>query len=338
MKIAQVMASKGDGGLEKHFIELCNGLACKEHDVYALAHAKFKNQLTSNVNFVEIDLTKSRYNPLTIYKLFKVLKNVQPNIIHAQANKAGQLVSYLTKKLPGKKVVTIHNIKKQLNFIKKFDLSIGVSKGVTLQFPDKVPQKVVYNGIKQPCITDQKTAINLPKSLHKDKPNLLSIGRLVPAKGFDLLIEAVSDIDCNVLIAGDGPQLKNLQQQIKDKKLEEKVFLLGHRNDIDALITSVDLVVISSRKEGFSYAFSESLLLNTPIISTDVPIPNEVLAKDFISSITAEDLNSKIKYALNQLEELPNKFSPIFKFAQTELLFDKQIENTLACYEELLKK
>ena len=335
MKIVQIMASKGDGGLEKHFIELCNGLSSKGHEVYALALPKYRKGMSKDVHFIEMNLTKSRRNIFTILKLYKVLKEIQPDIVHAQANKAGLLLAPLLKKITAKSVITIHNIKKKLGFTTRFDLAIGVSKGVVEHFPAAANQKVVYNGIHPPAIKNQ-TNLPLPDNLTRNTLTALSIGRLVPAKGFDILIEACKEIDCNVLIAGEGPEREKLTELIKSHQLQHRVFLLAHRNDIPDLINFSDLVLISSRKEGFSYAFSEALLLQTPVLSTDVPIPNEVLPEAYISAINEQDLADKIQQAIHHRDSWQDTFAPIFSYARDHLTFKQQLANTITEYEKLL--
>lgn len=333
MKIAQIMASGGDGGLEKHFIDLCNGLAEKGHSVYAVCSAKYKGRLSSKVNFIGVDLTGSRKNPITIFKLFAVLNRIRPEITHAQANKAAQMLAPCLRLLNTKSVVTIHNQKSNLSFLKKFDLCVGVSKGVIDNFPKDTKKLVIYNGVSLP--PDSPHDASIPKSLTNTQKSILSVGRLVPAKGFDMLIEAAEHVDAKFMIAGDGPERAALEALITSKQLDDRVMLLGHRNDISGLIKEADLIAISSRKEGYSYVFAESLLLKKPIVSTDVPIPNEVLPKKYISKIDSNDLSIKLQAALNSLGEL-NEFQNLFEYAVKNLTFVRQLEKTIQAYRKIL--
>ncbi len=71
MKITLVMASDEEGGLEKHVLELAAGLS-QSHEVSLIAHQKYKSQVKSAVNFVAFDMSGSRYNPWTKYRLKKI--------------------------------------------------------------------------------------------------------------------------------------------------------------------------------------------------------------------------------------------------------------------------
>src|SRR5690606_4424244 len=86
----------------------------------------------------------------------------------------------------------------------------------------------------------------------------IAIGRLVPAKGLDLLVEAWQGIDANLWIVGDGPEKLLLESRIQQLNLSEKIQLLGHRDDINDLLQQADFLVISSRNEGGPYTLSEA--------------------------------------------------------------------------------
>ena len=338
MKIAQIMASDGDGGLEKHFIDLCNGLAALGDEVYALCLPKYHGALSDRVQCISIDLTGSRHNPITAIKLLKSIQRIRPDIVHAQANKAGVILAKIIKKLSCKTVVTIHNIKNNLSFLKRFDMAIGVSQGVVSHFPRACRGVVVYNGVQLAGLSvgQPDCSLDLPVNT-LEKTILLSIGRLVPAKGFDLLIEACKDIDCYLLIAGDGPERSHLQSMISANGLADKVFLLGYRDNICSLITSSDLIVISSRKEGFSYVFSEALLLRKPVIATDVPVANEVLPKEYIAEIDVNSLRERLHSMLKKKTKWSEAFEPMFQYAQDNFTFESQVQRTLGEYKTLLQ-
>lgn len=332
------MASDGDGGLEKHFIDLCNGLAVLGHEIYALSLPKYHDALNDRVQCISIELTGSRHNPITAIKLLKSIQRIQPDIVHAQANKAGMILAKIVKKLSCKTIVTIHNIKKDLSFLKRFDMVIGVSQGVVSHFPRSCQGAVIYNGVQLSGLSTGQPDSSLDLPINTlEKKTLLSIGRLVPAKGFDLLIEACKDIDCYLLIAGDGPERSRLQSMIRANGLADKVFLLGHRDNIHSLITSCDLIVISSRKEGFSYVFSEALLLCKPVVATDVPVANEVLPKEYIAEINANSLRETLQSMLKEKNKWSEAFEPMFQYAQDNFTFESQVQRTLDKYETLLQ-
>ena len=104
-------------------------------------------------------------------------------------------------------------------------------------------------------------------------PCLLTIARLAPQKGLDLLLEAATlikqrGIDFTWLVAGDGPLKAQLNQQIDDAALPVK--LLGRREDIGALLSQADVVVQTSYWEGQPLTLREAMQASRAIVATDV--------------------------------------------------------------------
>lgn len=104
-------------------------------------------------------------------------------------------------------------------------------------------------------------------------PCVLTIARLAPQKGLDLLLEAATlikqrGIDFTWLVAGDGPLKAQLNQQIAAAALPVK--LLGRREDIGALLAQADVVVQTSYWEGQPLTLREAMQAGRAIVATDV--------------------------------------------------------------------
>ena len=104
-------------------------------------------------------------------------------------------------------------------------------------------------------------------------PCVLTIARLAPQKGLDLLLEAAAlikqrGIDFTWLVAGDGPLKAQLNQQIAAAALPVK--LLGRREDIGALLSQADVVVQTSYWEGQPLTLREAMQAGRAVVATDV--------------------------------------------------------------------
>lgn len=104
-------------------------------------------------------------------------------------------------------------------------------------------------------------------------PCVLTIARLAPQKGLDLLLEAATlikqrGINFTWLVAGDGPLKAQLNQQITAADLPVK--LLGRREDIGALLAQADVVVQTSYWEGQPLTLREAMQAGCAIVATDV--------------------------------------------------------------------
>jgi glycosyltransferase involved in cell wall biosynthesis len=338
MRICQLVASSGAGGLEKHVQELCNELA-KTEDVTLVAPADMQQYLSDAVQFIPMNFKRSRYNPLLLWDLLVVFRKGKYDIIHAQANKAASLLATLLNYVPGKIVGTIHNSRANKgNAFKKIPYVIAVSKEAGSRVSRDSFVSVVYNGLKpMPSVQGySKAQLCEQFGLDNQRPLLCAIGRLVTAKGFDLLIAALSDADVSMLIIGDGKLRAELQHQINSLSLQSRVVLTGHREDVPDILKGVDGVVIASRNEGFSYVFAEAMLLKKPVLSTDVPVANEFLVADLLMDKQSTAMAQKItEYAFN-IREWTELMQPAFVATEGQFTLDAMAKNTLSVYKNIV--
>lgn len=113
MKIVQILATSGGlGGLEQHTFNLTNELALSQ-ELHVIAHPCYAEKFNSNVKFHAVDFARSRWNIFLLWQLKSLIQQIQPDIVHAQAGKAAELISRIRPFLPDIKVVTtIHGTKK----------------------------------------------------------------------------------------------------------------------------------------------------------------------------------------------------------------------------------
>lgn len=106
---------------------------------------------------------------------------------------------------------------------------------------------------------------------------VFSLGRLVPYKGFDVLIEAAKALpgDVRVVIGGGGPQAESLAAQIERENLGAKVFLAGRIPDaaMPDWLAACDVFCLPSvtRAEMFGIVQLEAMAFGKPVVSTDIP-------------------------------------------------------------------
>ncbi len=323
------------GGLEKHFIELAKGLM-EYCEVSVIAHGEYRKYFQdTDIEFIELNLDTSRFNIFLYLKLFGILKKNKFDVVHAQANKAAYIVSKLKKYLPNTRfVATIHNKKKNINYFNTMDLVIGVSNAVLEKI--KTRKKVIYNGLDIQKI-DSTKIYDLRKAFDVDNtlPIAISVGRLVEAKGFDLLIEALQDININLLIVGDGKEQDNLEVMIKKYGKEKNIQVLGFRDDALEIIRSADFVIIPSRREGFSYVFAETLCLKKPLLSTDVADVKFFIPAELVIKIPDVDLiREKITFYLQNKDKID--FSKYYNEARENFSMKNMILKTYQTYEEIV--
>lgn len=342
MKLCMVMAGAEEGGLEKHFVDLCNALAeYDEVELLAIGHAKYSGRFSKKVNYLPLDLSKSRRNLKILWKLTSIIRSYNPDIIHAQANKAAAIIKSLSFFLPGLKVATLHNLKKQTKMFCGYDAVIAVSKTAAERLPRDLKRvTVIYNGQNNKVEVKpyERAALLKEANLSGDKKHLcIAVGRFVYAKAFEILLEAWSEIDHNLILVGDGPDREALEELVKKYKLTERVSFLGFRQDVINLLASSDVCVISSRHEGFPYVMVESLFVKTPLISTSVPGCKEIFpVHRLLEADNVQALKIGLKNQLSDLKSLENDFKPVFEFAEKELTVNAMTRKHKDLYQGLL--
>ncbi len=107
-----------------------------------------------------------------------------------------------------------------------------------------------------------------------DPPLLLFVGRFRYYKGLSYLIEAMKEIRATLLLAGSGPLEKELRQQVRTNRLEERVLFLGAVSDenLATLYQACDLFVLPSceRAEAFGITQLEAMACGVPVVSTEL--------------------------------------------------------------------
>ncbi len=335
MKITMVLASDKAGGLEKHVRELSTELVALGHTVTIIAPLVFLETVPDLVEKLPISASASRYNPLALWQLYRHLRQADGDLIHAQANKAAAMVANLKLFLNTPLVATLHNVKKQLNMFKPFAKVITVSAKIGQSLDVNVPATVIYNGIEpqsaQPI--DLRQRYQLPSR----QPVICAVGRLVTAKGFDVLLEAVDGHAVSLLIIGEGPARARLEQRISTLQAPTVVKLLGFSDEVAQLMASSDAVVIASRREGFSYVFVEALHSRCRLLSTNVPDINQILPPELIVPTESPlALREKLQGLLADLDGWAAQMAPAWTFAEESLTCRAMAQQTVAVYQDVL--
>ena len=135
-----------------------------------------------------------------------------------------------------------------------------------------------------------------------DVPLLLAAGRLHVNKGFDTLLRALVNVPDAVLwLAGSGPEEQALKSLCSELGLDKRVRFLGWRNDVTALMRSVDAFVCPSRHEGLGSIVMESFAHRCPIVATKSQGPGEVIDHEYSGLLTEIDDVRQLADALQQV-------------------------------------
>ena len=125
--------------------------------------------------------------------------------------------------------------------------------------------------------------LRLALQIPPDTPLLGIIGRLVPIKDHPTLFRALRLLPDgtrapHLLVVGDGGQREELQRLVHLLGLASRIHFLGWRNDLEAILGEVDVVICCSRNEGTPVALIEAMAAAVPVLSTDVGGAGDLVA------------------------------------------------------------
>jgi len=166
------------------------------------------------------------------------------------------------------------------------------------------------------------------------------MGRLVPQKGFDLLLEAFSRIadrypEWSVKVLGKGPLQGQLEAQAESLGLKSRVTFAGVVSDPFPILRAADLFVFSSRFEGFGNALAEAMACGLPVISFDCPSGPADIIRDGMDGILV--LAENVAGLAGAMDRLMGNAAERERLARRapEVLARFSLESVLALWEQV---
>ena len=181
------------------------------------------------------------------------------------------------------------------------------------QINDSIHQKVIYNPIDRDDILSKSSEFNVNKA----KFTVIGVGRLVNPKRFDRFIDVAKilidkNMDMEFWILGTGDLETSLKEKVKNLNLADHIFFKGFVDNPYPSMKSADVFLLTSDTEAYPTVVCESLVLGTPVITTEVSGAKELLGESEFGIIT-RDMNPETIAA--ELEKF---------------YFDKQFRDSLA--------
>lgn len=189
-----------------------------------------------------------------------------------------------------------------LKYYRHADHWIGITRGIC--------DHLVRGGMPAKQVTcignfaDETEVSALPRTSFATPagvPLMLAAGRLHRNKAFDTLLQALTEVpEAHLWLAGDGPEDDALRRLAAELGVAPRVRFLGWRDDVAALMRSVDLFVCPSRHEGLGSIVVESWFNECPIIATRSQGPGELISDTETGLLTPVDEPEALAAALRQ--------------------------------------
>jgi len=356
------------GGAEKVLVNLVNNMDKSKYEITLFSifdvgvnkeflnpsvnyQFKYKNIFRGNTYYFNL------FSPEVLYRKF--IKEEYDVLVSYLEGPATRIISGCTHPKT-KKIAWFHieandekaakvgfrSLKEARQYYNRFDQINAVSEMVKDKFvkaiQPKVPVDVLYNTNESDRIIELgKEAID--SAIFNAKINLISAGKLESSKGFDRLLEVNKKLidegfEHSISILGIGTEQKILEKRIKELGVESSFKLLGFHKNPYRFIAKSDLYVCSSRREGFSTAVTEALILGIPVVSTNCSGAKELLGNQNEYGIVTENTTDGLYSGLMKLLSDPDKLSHYKKQALDRGAFfskDKTVKAVENLFENL---
>ena len=341
MKITVFLRSLHGGGAERVMLTLANEFVCRGHSVDMVLMMKrgaYIDEIHDRISIINLECSRP-WN--SIFPLIKYLRKEEPDIVLSAMPIANSVSSFSRAFafVDTRVVVTEHNSrslvlgdvlkKRQLILLPLVRLGyvmadeiVAVSKGVSKKLKGiSFIKEEKINVINNPIFSKKIREKRIQEAGHewfekKEKPIVISAGRIVEQKGFEGLIESfllVKEIKrARLVILGEGGRRKELEKLVSSLGLEEDVWMPGFVENPWKYMARADLFVLSSKYEGFGNVLVEAMACGTPVVSTDCPTgPRMILADGEYGELVPVGETETMAHAIVDTLESPPASQPL---------------------------
>lgn len=324
------------GGAERVLVNLANNLNQQEYDVtvqtlfdvgvnrqYLHSHVHYipgyKKQFRGNTTLMKF------FSPEKLYKhivkkdydiLVSYLEGPTSRIIAGCHDPNVKKVAWLHTEMPtsSQAAIGFRNPQEAIQLYNTYDRLIAVAASVRQVFanslPVQTPIDVLYNTNETEKIVElSKEEIN-DSMFQGNGIRICSVAKLVPPKGYDRLLNAHRRLldegfKHSIYLIGMGEERKKLEAQARALGVENTFQMIGFRDNPYKYVAKCDLYVCSSRREGFSTAVTEALIVGTPVVSTDCSGARELLGDHDEYGLVVENSEDGIYQGMKKLLSNP---------------------------------
>lgn len=354
-KILFFIFDLGNGGAEKVLVQLVNNLDPNKYDITVQTIFNYgvnNNSLNDYVHrkwlfgkiFNGMKYIVRVFSPALLHKLLirehydyeiAYLEGIPTRVVSGCKDKDTKTFAWVHIQMDNPKTFfnTYISNKEAHRCYDRFNRIAFVSEIAKSSFLEKTGWQelntgVVHNTLDIENIKQQATediAIDLDKSII----NLCSVGRLTTQKGYPRLVNALGQLHqegftkWHLYILGQGELRHDIERTIKENNLAGHITLLGYDSNPYKYVSKMDMFVCSSYKEGYSTAVTESIIVGTPVLTTECAGMKEILGEK--AGIIVQNSDEALKDGLRELFAHPEIITDYKKEAESRAsIFSKK--------------
>lgn len=281
LRITQLMLSKGMGGAERYFVDLCRALAVRGHRIQAVFHRDFvaRDELEGHTNIECVPLRiLSVWDIWARHAIRKHVRTFAPHLMQAHLARGAHMGGHICKALALPLTVKTHNqVKlKYYRHVDHFITTTAAQKTYLLSHGvDAARVSIIPNFSALASVAEA--------SMPHTPVRFCSYGRMVKKKGFDVLLRAFRTfLDSGnqgfLQIGGDGEERSALETLTIALGLSAHVEFVGWVTDPAQLLDGCDVFVLPSLDEPFGIVLLEAMARGKAIIATRTQGPLEIFS------------------------------------------------------------
>ncbi|HOE10379.1 MAG TPA: glycosyltransferase family 4 protein [bacterium] len=296
LRVWHVDSGKRHGGGQVQISYLLNGLvsrgvACtlicpKESPIPGLG-------IPREVEVIHLNV-RSEWDVPSIWKMRKLVRAFQPDILHAHDAKA-HTVCLLAR--TGRQKVIVHrrvSFPIHRHILTKWKYGAGVDQYIAVA--ECVRDRLIGIGAPKENVTVIHSAVDLSRfgstgrdttvreelGLTEDRKIIGTVGRLTREKRYDWLLDTLKPVleshpTCCLVLVGDGPERGPLESRAERLGIRDQVIFTGHRKDVPRLLAAFDVYVLCSESEGYPVSLAEAMAAGCAVVSANVGGVSEIV-------------------------------------------------------------
>ncbi|GAB4420738.1 MAG: glycosyltransferase family 4 protein [Thermodesulfovibrionales bacterium] len=294
LTILHTESSDGWGGQEIRILQESLGMINRGHRIIIAAPGDsniFSRAKDRGIEVIPVHFEKK--NPLSLLRMISIVKREGVDILNTHSSSDSWVAS-----------VAARLSRSPVRIIRTRHLSTPIGRSVLSRIIYNVlPDAIITTGkqIRQAMISynnfDGSRIFSIPTGIDLERFNpervnpafqsggfsIGMIGVLRSWKGHRYFIQSVPEIlksipDAIFYIVGDGPQYEDITRLIERLSLKDRVFMLGHREDIPEIIASLNMVVHPSyANEGVPQSVLQAMAMERPVVASDAGATKEVI-------------------------------------------------------------
>jgi len=357
VRVMHVVYSLEPGGMEFGVVKLVNGLD-RNRVSSAICATKPGGRLRDLVepHVPVFEMRRRRGNDVRlVWQLFRLFRRERPHVVHTHAwgTLIEGLVAARLARVPlvvhgehGTLQLKAHQLRAQRLGWGLVDQVLSVSSRLAARMVDETRfpahrVETIRNGVNLSRFgTLSRLEARRALGLAETAVIVGTVGRLVPVKDQASLLAAIAllaqrGVCTTVVLAGDGPLRPDLEAKAASLGLADRVKMLGHRPDVEAVLAALDVFVLPSVSEGLSNTILEAMASGLPVVATRVGGADELVEEGTTGLLVEPGDPKALGLAIEQLVSDPARRADMGNKARQRAESEFGLPRMIGRYEDL---